>query len=87
MRENNLCLFTARIYVIAGACLIRIFRDFSNDAQVAVLISYSAATLLLFVGGVIQLFTTDRPKASLNLVTGVLAVIVLALLLPVLTSR
>jgi hypothetical protein len=79
-------LFIARFYAVVGAGLIGVFRHVSNDAQVAVLVSYAAATVLLFVGGVTQLFTVDRPRASLNLVVSVFAVMVLACLLPVLAT-
>jgi hypothetical protein len=79
-------LFTAKCCVPAAACFIGVFRSFSNDFRVAVVLIHAVATLLLLVGGFIQIFTIDKPRASLNLVFGFFAVLVLGCLLPVLNK-
>jgi lysylphosphatidylglycerol synthetase-like protein (DUF2156 family) len=86
MQWMRAVLVLAKIHVVALACILRPFRSFSNDAQVAVIISCIVAAVLLFLGGGVQWFMADRHRASLNLVIGVVAVVVLACLLPVLTT-
>jgi len=79
-------LLVAKFHVVAVACVLGAFRSFSNEAQMVVIGSQAATTVLLIAGGIIQLFTSDRPKASLNFVMAFVALLVLMCLLPVLTT-
>jgi Na+/proline symporter len=86
LRWMRAVLLLAKFHVAALACLLKPFRSFSNDAQIALIISCLVAAVLLFIGGIVQWFMTDRHRASLNFVMGIFAVVVLACLLPVLTT-
>ena len=82
----NASLLVAKVFVVAGTCLAYrgVFRFVPARFQAAILIAYAAAALLLFVGGIIQMFTPERYEAPLNLLVGLFAWGVIAILLPAL---
>jgi hypothetical protein len=76
-------LFVAKIYVVVAACLAweDTIRLLPQALQAAVLIVYGVAAVFLLLNGIVQLFTPDRPRAPLNILSGLFAVVVISVLL------
>jgi hypothetical protein len=76
-------LFVAKVYVVLAACLAwgDTIRLLPHAVQATVLILYAAAAVFLLLSGVVQLFTPDRPRAPLNILGGLFALLVILVLL------
>ena len=81
-------LLVAKVYVVVAAGLAwgDAIRSLPPALQGVVLLLYGVAAVFLLLSGIIQVFTPDRPRAPLNILGGLFAVLVISLLLAALAK-